>query len=114
MGNSFEDENIAANLMKTFADHYGLSEILINQIKFGSLAESAQKFLYLQQYLNILGKIKDFFMNNSSNNHLKMEQRVESSNLPKDRFNLIPRFGLPLGLGSFRLRSCHCEIGEIS
>jgi len=80
--------------MKAFADHYGLSEILENQIKFGSLAESSQKFQHLQDYLKILGNIKKFFVNNSSNNHLTMEERVESSNLPKDRFYLIPRFRL--------------------
>ena len=85
---------IAANLMKAFADHYGLSEILVNQIKFGSLAESSQKFLHLEEYLEILGNIKHFFVNNSSNNHLTMEERVESSNLPKDRFYLIPKFRL--------------------
>ena len=118
MGNSFKDEKISANLMKSFADHFGLSEILVNQIKFGSLAESAHKFLYLKEYLNILEKIKEFFMNNSSNNHLTMEQRVEFSNLPKERFYLIPWFGLcglePPVLGSLKFRNCHSEIGEIS
>ena len=84
--NSFEDENIAASLMETFAHHYGLSKILENQIKFGSFAESSHKFRHLKEYLNILVETTNYFINNSSNSHLTMAQRVESSNLPKDRF----------------------------
>ena len=84
--NFFEDENIAASLMETFAHHYGLSKILENQIKFGSFAESSHKFRHLKEYLNILVETTNYFINNSSNSHLTMAQRVESSNLPKDRF----------------------------
>ena len=73
--------------MKAFAEHYGLSKILENQIKFGSFAESSQKFRHLQEYLNILRETINYFIGNSSNSHLTMAQRVESSNLPKDRFN---------------------------
>lgn len=87
--NSFEDETIAASLMETFANHYGLSKILENQIKFGSFAESSQKFRHLPEYLNILRETTNYFINNSSNKHLTMEQRVESSNLPKDRFYTV-------------------------
>ena len=93
--NSFEDEMIAASLMETFAHHYGLSKILENQIKFGSFAESSQKFRHLQEYLNILRETTNYFIHNSSNSHLTMAQRVESSNLPKDRFYGILRSGVP-------------------
>ena len=82
--NSYSDEETAASLMETFANHYGLSKVLENQIKFGSFAESPHKFSHLNDYLNILKLTINFFMHNSSNSHLNMAQRVESSNLPKE------------------------------
>ena len=75
--------------METFAHHYGLSEVLENQIKFGSMAESPHKFLHLQDYLDILRETTNYFIHNDSNSHLTMAQRVESSNLPKDRFQCL-------------------------